>query len=218
MISKILAPGLFFLAAIRVEAIPEKELSLVCEREANPCFDDLTDQRFDIVSLMIEAALELKEYEIENGFSAASAGTADSKWSYTKQDGRWNRDSGTDSSHSEWTWGHHDKGVRRAQDSTLRSEQFYQALEDLDIPEEQVHRHLSSGLCNTICLDTPTLYICSFYCGLRRRRRLNTAVDPKVEVCTEEIHLHTVLADFPTESISECVNGVRCELTMPCTA
>lgn len=184
------------------------DISLVCDRTGNPCLEDLADPRFTIVSLMIESALELREYEIENGLSTPI--DADTEWKYSK-DG-WRKDSSFSKSKK------HKKSGKKPGFRGLAKEGSQRGSEEIEEfdPEHAYHRELGPKVCKTACIRNPQLYVCSFMCGSRRKRRL--AQSDEENICTEEIHLRTFLEEFPTRSIEECVANVACTLSMPCNA
>ena len=89
---------------------------------------------------------------------------------------------------------------RRTKTSTLRGGQA-------DSPDA-IRKLQGLDVCVHLCMDAPILYLCSFYYGDGNRRLV--ATEAGAEVCTEEIHLHEFLEDFPTSSIKECVANVHC--------
>ena len=196
-------------AQIEAPGTNNVDVSLVCDRTGNPCMEDTNDPRFAIISLMIESALELREYEIENGISTSVH--PDLEWTYT--DKGWHKNKiegegkgGTKSRrHSSSR-----RGVRGlVGENNLRGRE---GLEEFD--PKDVQRELGANACDAVCVNSPQDFVCSFMCKKKGRRLAAEGIS----VCTEEIHLREFMEDFPTNSIDECVASVFCTLTMPCTA
>ena len=195
-----------------VQALPPLRggLSLTCERAGNPCLEDQEDPRFEIVALMIEAELQLREYEAENGLSATEAvDEAMKKWSYNEEG--WHKE-------KDEKGGRKKKGRSSSGDEDDEDRRGLRGLAKEDagnlveaMKEEQSHRELGGGICNNVCVSTPAFFLCEFFCK-GKRRRLDQG-----DVCTEDVHLRSFLSRFPTDTIDECVATTSCVLSMACT-
>ena len=193
------------------------DISLTCERAGNPCMQDPGDPRFDIIALMVESSLRLREYELDNNLD--SSVIPEKVWTES-QDG-WNYKKMGEG--TPWEYHHYGEGGHRAlgdKESNLRGREREARASQPEAPElgeHQGERELFFGnACSNACINAPQSFVCVFYCGGRRRRLDNNQGD--TQVCTQQIHLREFLRDYPTTTIDECIAKVACTLTLPCTA
>ena len=213
------------------------EISLTCNRVKNPCLENTEGSNYSILSKLIEAALEVQEYEMNQDAMSETRGESASDWIF--EEGKWTLVTPGIARRkrirAERNYKVKEEFINKQQQGGVRGRRD---LEDLNLSgseladvlaEEEFLAQLSSSserelmrfdFCGyNVCLDNPN--ICAFYCAYRdngRQRDLAAANDEDGR-CVAYTDLASFLHRFPTESIDECVTDTTiCQLSHPCSA